>query len=145
MYITLETSYINFYSMINTRYFSYVCYICYVKECKFSTSTHENYRIVQNIVSAICGYFYSSQNPSGGSEMTLTVKKVLKRCKPTKIPPLFTFCRDIHRIYIVYTLSHQLYMRRKASLGGKKRRRPRILVIFSILEISERPGGFQEL
>ena len=46
MYITLETSYINFYSMINTRYFSYVGYICYVEECKFSTSTHENYHIV---------------------------------------------------------------------------------------------------
>ena len=44
MYITLETSYINFYSMISTRYFSYVGYICYVEECKFSTSTHENLR-----------------------------------------------------------------------------------------------------
>ena len=44
MYITLETSYINFYSMISTRYCSYVGYICYVEECKFSTSTHENLR-----------------------------------------------------------------------------------------------------
>ena len=44
MYITLETSYINFYSMISTRYFSYVGYICYVEGCKFSTSTHENLR-----------------------------------------------------------------------------------------------------
>ena len=81
MYITLETSNIHFYSMINTRYFNYVGYICYVEECKFSPSTHENYRIVQNIVSAICGYFYGPQNPSGGSEMTLTVKKVLKISK----------------------------------------------------------------
>ena len=46
MYITLETSYIILYSKISTRYFSYVGYICYVEECKFSTSTHENYRIV---------------------------------------------------------------------------------------------------
>ena len=41
-----ETSFINFYSMISTRYFNYVGYICYVEECKFSTSTHENDRIM---------------------------------------------------------------------------------------------------
>ena len=61
--------------------FSYVTYICYVEGCKFSTSTHANYLIVQNITSAICGYFYSSQGPSGRSEMKLTVKKVLKISK----------------------------------------------------------------
>ena len=30
--------------------FTYVAYICYVEGCKFSTSTHINYRIVQNMI-----------------------------------------------------------------------------------------------
>ena len=42
MYNNSYTTYMNFYSMISMRYFSYVGYICYVEECKFSTSTHEN-------------------------------------------------------------------------------------------------------
>ena len=37
-------------------------------------------------ISAIYIYFYSFQNPSGGSEMIVTVKKVLKITKPMKLP-----------------------------------------------------------
>ena len=38
-------------------------------------------------LSAFCSYLYSFQNPSGGSEPIVTVKKVQKRCKPMKITP----------------------------------------------------------
>ena len=60
MYITLETSYINFYSMISTRYFSYVGYICYVEECKFSTSTHAIIRSCQTLPQLSVDIFMAS-------------------------------------------------------------------------------------
>ena len=60
--------------------YSYVTYICYVEGCKFSTSTHENYRIVQNITSAICGYFYGYRGPKIASEIAYIDQNPLKRC-----------------------------------------------------------------
>ena len=133
MHFTLETTYINFYSMISTRYFSYVGYICYVEECKFSTSTHENYHIVQNIVSAICGYFYSSQNPSGGSEMTLTVKKVLKISKPMQRSNQLNFLAR--------------YRARRLPVSGQWRFMdlPNLSTFFTVSVISEPLDGFWEL
>ena len=61
--------------------FSYVTYICYVEGCKFSTSTHENYRIVQNITSAICGYFYGYRGPKIALEIAYIHQNTLKTFK----------------------------------------------------------------
>ena len=71
-------------------------YICYVERCKFSTSTHIKYRIVQNIISAICGYFYGLWGPLGCSEITNIAKKILKKSKHMqKIAKLVSILRDI--------------------------------------------------
>ena len=78
MYTTLYTTHITFHNLPLKRLVSYVECICYVEGCKFSTSTHDKYRIVQNIVSAICGYFYASRGPPDRSEIVYTVKKSKK-------------------------------------------------------------------
>ena len=44
------------------------------------------FRIWKYTLSAFCSYFYSSQNPSGGSEIISTVKKVRKITKPMNLP-----------------------------------------------------------
>ena len=75
--------------------FSYVAYVCYVEDCKFSTSTHVHYRIVQNITSAICGYFYGSWGPSGRSEIVYIVQKVEKLRNPFRGGIGVSYFRDI--------------------------------------------------
>ena len=45
------------------------------------------FQILKRNVSALCGYFYSSQNPFLGSEIVNFVKKVRKTTKPTQDPP----------------------------------------------------------
>ena len=60
--------------------YSYVRYIYYVEDCKFSTSTHENYRIMQNITSAICGYIYGFWEPKTASEIAYIDQNPLKFC-----------------------------------------------------------------
>ena len=70
----------------------------YVKGCKFSTSTHENYRIRKNIISALCGYFYGSWGPKTDSEIVHILKNVLKTTIYMQISaPLVTLLRDITR------------------------------------------------
>ena len=75
--------------------FSYTSYICYVEGCKFSTSTHVNYQIVQNIISAICGYFYGFWGPKIASEIAYIHQNSLKSFKPSPAPPLVSGTRDI--------------------------------------------------
>ena len=71
-------------------------YIWYVKGCKFSTSTHENYWIGKNIISALCGYFYGSCGPKTHSEIVHISKNVLKTLKyMTKSATLVSGLRDI--------------------------------------------------
>ena len=55
------------------------------------------YQILKSIVSALSGYFYGSQNPSGRSEILYIPKNVQKRCKLMNTPPLVRFLRDISR------------------------------------------------
>ena len=90
-------SHITFQNLSYRGLVSYVVCVCYVEQCKFSTSTNEKYRIVQNIISAICGYFYGFQNPSGGSEIAYILKKVQKRLNPCRPVCRVTFFRDILR------------------------------------------------
>ena len=106
MYTTSYTTHITFHNLPHRVLVSYVVCICYVKGCKFSTSTHDNYRIVSNIVSAICGYFYGFQNPSGGSEIVYIVKKVEKKLNPCRPVCRVTFFRDIRLYTKQYRLSH---------------------------------------
>ena len=54
------------------------------------------FQILKSDVSAFCSYFYSSQNPSGGSEMTLTVKKVLKITKSMQRSNWLNFLARYH-------------------------------------------------
>ena len=76
-------------------------YIWYVKGCKFSTSTHENYRIKKNIVSALCGYFYGSWGPKTHSEIVHISKNVLKTLKHMpKSATLVGGCHDISPHFI---------------------------------------------
>ena len=67
--------------------YTYVTYICYVEGCKFSTSTHVNYHIVQNIISAICGYIYGFWGPKIASEIAYIDQNPLKISKPRPAPP----------------------------------------------------------
>ena len=99
MYTASYTTYITYYSMISIRHFNYVTYIWYVEGCKFSTSTHINYQIVSNIISAICGYFYGSWGPSGRSEIVYIVKKVEKTDNPVRGGIGVTYFRDIYRAF----------------------------------------------
>ena len=109
MYTASYTTYITYYSMVSIRHFNYVTYIWYVEGYKFSTSTHINYQIVQNIISAICGYFYGSWGPSGRSEIVYTVKKVEKTDNPIRGGHLVTYFRDISRKNVTLdTGSHEL-------------------------------------
>ena len=97
MYTISYTTYITFYKMRSKGHLSYVAYICYVEGCKFSTSTHINYHIVQNIVSAIFEYFYGSWGPPGRSEIVYIVKKVRKLHNPSRLVCRVTYFRDISR------------------------------------------------
>ena len=98
IYTSLYTTHITFHSMVVDVNFSYVTYICYVEGCKFSTSTHEKYRIVQNITSAICGYFYGYRGPKIALEIAYIHQNSLKSFKPRPAPPLLSRLRDIHLI-----------------------------------------------
>ena len=89
-------------------FYTHVGYICYVEGCKFSTSTHVNYRIVQNIISAICGYFYGFWEPKITSEIAYIDQNGLKMCKPCPAPPLGQW----NARYIYSFLGHFLLYRR---------------------------------
>ena len=80
----------------NVTFYISLKYICYVNDCKFSTSTHAKYHIVQNMISAICGYFYGSWGPTGRSEIACIVKSFGKK-EPNMALPLVSECRDISR------------------------------------------------
>ena len=53
------------------------------------------YQILKSIVSALSGYFYGSQNPSGRSEISYIRKKVEKGLNPCQPVPLVSILRDI--------------------------------------------------
>ena len=64
---------------------------------KKSTLIDQKFRIGKYRVSDFCGYFYSSQKPSGRSERYQIVKILPKRRKAEAPPTLVIFLRHIFR------------------------------------------------
>ena len=61
------------------------------------------FQILKSDVSALCSYFYSSQNLFPGSEIVDFLKKVRKTSKSTPDPPLVSVMRDIYMINLSNT------------------------------------------
>ena len=95
MYVNSYATCIAFHSTATNKFLSYVAYIWYLEGCKFSTSTHVNYHIVQNIISAFCGYIYGFWEPKIASEIAYIDQNPLKITKPWPVPPLLSGTRDI--------------------------------------------------